>query len=201
MEIMCKRSQQRSLFLLERSVELERRRKLFGLFFIAISLVGIYGWETWGKEKMLYDDVLVLREDIERGTIITKDMLDVKRMDVDEDYLPFDERDRIIGMQASGFLHKGIPLFCENFENDALAPDEKENRYGLCIPTDWIASRPEKMTRGDRIFLFCGKRLIAEALISNLDKDENIEVIVSKDETASICDFVSQGMKLVLVCV
>ena len=176
-------------------------RKLIGILLIGASLLGIYGWETWGKEKFFYDDVLVLRQNLERGTVIEENMLTVKKMNVDETYIPYEEREEIIGLQASGFLHKGIPLFKENFQEGNLTPDESKDRYGLCIPAEWIASKPGQLARGDKVLLFCGERLVTEAMISHIDRDGAIEVIVTKKNASDICHLTSEGLKLVLVCV
>lgn len=176
-----------------------RGKRIFGLFLICVSILGIVSWEHWGKERFLYDEVLVLRENVKKGTIITEDMLDVKNMDMDEPCLAFSEKEKIIGMQTTAFVHKGVPLFSAYFGVPDLVPEKKKNRYGMCLPTEWIASKPAALSRGDRVFLFFGNRLVTEADVAEVTKDGNVEIIVGKKQAAAICQVTADGGRLALV--
>ena len=176
-----------------------RGKRIFGLLLICISVLGIIGWENWGKDQFLYDEVLVLRENAEKGTIITEDMVDVRTMEEDEPCLAFSEKEKIIGMQAAAFIHKGVPLFAEYFQQPGLAPDETKNLYGMCLPAEWIASRPGALSRGDRVLLFFGKELITEADVAEVTKDGAVEIIVAKKQAAAICQVTETGGKLALI--
>ena len=175
------------------------RKRIFGLILICVSIMGIVGWEHWGKERFLYDEVLVLRENVKKGTVITEQMVDVKTMDIDEPCLEFSEKEKIIGMQAAAFIHKGVPLFTAYFQEPDLMPDETKNRYGMCLPTEWIASRPGALSRGDKVFLFFGKRMVTEADVAEVTKDGAVEIIVKKDQAAAICQVTADGGKLALL--
>ena len=174
-------------------------KRIVGLLLICISIAGIIGWEHWGKELFLYDQVLVLRENVPKGTIITEEMLDVEVMEFDEPCFEFSERKQIIGMQAAGFIHKGTPLFATNFQEPDLEPNSEKNRYEMCLPVEWIASKPSTLSRGDEVFLFFGKRLLTEADVAEVTKDGAVEIIVGKAEAASICQVMVDGGRLALV--
>lgn len=176
-----------------------RGKRVFGLILICISILGIVGWEQWGKDYFLYDEVLVLRENVKKGTMITEEMLDVKTMEMDEPCLVFSEKEKVIGMQAAAFLHKGVPLFAEYFQHPDLTPDETRNRYGMCLPTEWIASMPTALSRGDKVFLFFGKRLVTEADVTEVTKEGAVEIIVGKEQAAEICQVTEDGGKLALI--
>ena len=176
-----------------------RGKRIFGLLLICISVFAIIGWEHWGKDRFLYDEVLVLRENVEKGTIITKDMVDVKMAEEDEPCLEFSEKEKIIGMQAAGFIHKGVPLFAAYFQEPGLAPDETKNLYGMCLPSGWIASKPAALSRGDKVFLFFGNRLLTEADVVEVGKDGSVEIIVGKEQAAAICQVTETGGHLVLI--
>lgn len=175
------------------------RKRILGLFLIGISVIGMIGWENWGKEKFLYDEVLVLRESVKQGTIITEDMVDAKTMEMDEPCLKFSEKEKIIGMQTTAYVHKGVPLFTPYFGESDLMPDETRERYGMAIPTDWIASKPEALSRGDRVFLFFGKRMVSEADVAQVTKNGDVEIIVGKEQAAAICQVTADGGRLALI--
>ena len=175
------------------------RKRILGLFLIGISVIGMIGWENWGKEKFLYDEVLVLRESVKQGTIITEDMVDAKTMEMDEPCLKFSEKEKIIGMQTTAYVHKGVPLFTPYFGESDLMPDETRERYGMAIPTDWIASKPEALSRGDKVFLFFGKRMITSADVSAIGKDGCVEIIVERQQAADICQVTEAGGRLTLI--
>ena len=176
-----------------------KRKQIFGLLLICISILGIVGWESWGKERFLYDEVLVLRENVEKGTVITETMVDAKIMEKDEPCLSFSEKETIIGKQAGGFIHKGVPLFTANFEEPGLVPDQTKNLYGMCLPSAWIASKPAALSRGDKVFLFFGKKLVTEADVVEVSKDGSVEIIVGKEEAAAICQVTESGGHLALI--
>lgn len=183
----------------ERRYEVTGRKRILGLLLIGISVMGMIGWENWGKEKILYDEVLVLRENVKKGTVITEDMVDAKTMEMDEPCLKFSEKEKIIGMQTTAYVHKGVPLFSAHFGVPDLIPDETKNRYGMSIPADWIASKPEALSRGDKVFLFFGKSLVTEADVTAVTKNGDVEIIVSKDQAASICQVTADGGRLALI--
>jgi len=176
-----------------------RRKRILGLLLVCISLSGMVCWENWGKDRFLYDEVLVLRENVEKGVVITADMVDVKFMEKDEACFSFSEKDKIIGMQAAAFIHKGVPLFAEYFQEPGLTPDETKNLYGMSLPEEWIASRPEALSRGDKVFLFFGRRMVTEVNVAEVTKDGAVEIIVGKEQAAAICQITAEGGRLALL--
>lgn len=125
-------------FLYERRNDVSRSKQIIGLFLIIVSILGLVFWEKWGKNEFLYDDVLVLRENVERGTLISENMLTVKKMNIEENYIPYEAMEMVIGKQATGFIHKGVPLFEEYVQDPNLSPNEKRETYMLAVPQEWI---------------------------------------------------------------
>jgi len=176
-----------------------RRKRILGLLLVCISVSGMIGWENWGKDRFLYDQVLVLRKNVEKGVLITEDMVDVKSMEQDEACFSFSEKDKVIGMQAAAFIHKGVPLFTEYFQEPGLAPDETKDLYGMSLPEEWIASRPEALSKGDKVFLFFGKEMITGADVANVTKEGAVEIIVKKTQASDICQVTESGGRLALI--
>lgn len=182
----------------ERRKRLHRGKRMIGLFLLVISILGLSVWEQWGKEQLKYDHVLVLKENVEKGTVITASMLESKKMDVGEACILPDDTEQVVGRQAAAFIHKGVPLFYEYFQQGNLSPDEKQGRYVLAIPEEWILSRPQTLSRGDKVFFFCEGTYVTAAFVSAIDGNGVIEVIVDKAQTSKLAGLVSKGEKLVL---
>ena len=72
---MKKRSFMRSLlpFLKENRKEqrLDKGKRFIGILLILVSVGALFTWEKWGKNRFLYDEVLILRQSVEKGTVIT----------------------------------------------------------------------------------------------------------------------------------
>lgn len=178
---------------------METSKRVIGVFLIVISLAGLVVWEKWGKDEFFYDDVLVLRDSVERGTVITASMLTARKMNIDEDYLTYEEREQIIGRQADAFVHEGVPLFVEYFVDPSLSPDERKDKYALALPQEWIVARPETLSRGDKVFFFYGKTCVTAAYVSLVSKDGAVEVIVSREQAADISGILEEGGRFVLI--
>ena len=63
---------------------MDRGKKIIGIVLIAASISALIAWEKWGKTQLLYDEVLVCRENISRGTVMREDMFETVKMDVRE---------------------------------------------------------------------------------------------------------------------
>lgn len=177
---------------------MDATKRVMGIFLILLSMMGLMVWERWGKNALLYDDVLVLRDNIEKGTIVTEKMLTAKKLNIDEDYLAYDQREEIIGLQAAGFVHEGVPLFAAYFQEPNLSPDETRGTYVLALPQECILTKPETLSRGDKVFFFFGKHFVTAADVA-MAEEKGVEVIVSKSQAEAISEILNQGEKLVLV--
>ncbi len=175
----------------ERGGILTRGKTILGLILIGLAVFGMFS----RQDKT---EVLVLKENAERGTRITENMLTTRELEPDEAYIPLEEREKIIGKETVGFLRKGTPLFPEYFREAELTPNEKEGRYGMCIPAGWIVSKPAGMTRGDRVFFYQGRREITSALVYAAEQD-SVEIIVSKEQAAQLCEATDGGKQLAMI--
>lgn len=185
-------------FLYERRNDVSRSKQIIGLFLIIVSILGLVFWEKWGKNEFLYDDALVLRENVERGTLISENMLTVKKMNIEENYIPYEAMEKVIGKQATGFIHKGVPLFEEYVQDPNLSPNEKRETYMLAVPQEWILSKPETLSKGDKVFFFSDGKLLTAAFVSNIFNQDTVEVVTNKEQTEKISKQISMGKKLVL---
>lgn len=177
---------------------MNRSKQIIGILLIIISIIGLAVWEKWGKAQLLYDDVLVLRDNVAKGTVITASMMETRKMNITEDFITFEEKDEIIGKETAAFVHKGVPLFAEYFQEARLSPGEKRGDYVLAVPQEWILSKPETLSKGDKVFFFCGEEILTSAFVSSIGTEELIEVIVDQLQAEKISKVVTEGRKLVL---
>lgn len=128
---------------------MERGKQIIGMLLILVSIGALVTWEKWGKNRFLYDEVLVLNQNVEKGTVITEAMLEKKHMDVSErDCIKAEELQTAIGREAAFFIHKNVPLFSAYFLPEGLTPDESRGRYILSIPSHWLAAAPRVPVKG-----------------------------------------------------
>lgn len=110
-------------------------------------------WETDGRNRYMYETVLVLREDVERGALIREEMLTSIRMDkhlmiVDSVIDP----QSIIGREAKHYLPAGTQLHSRYFEHPGLVTGE--DTFIVKIPQEWLYSVPDTLRRKDQIVFF-----------------------------------------------
>lgn len=184
----------------ERSEVLDRGKRLVGVILMIVSIAALAAWEKWAKEKLLYDQVLVLRENVSRGTVLERDMFETVRMDVKESgWLSPKEAETLEGKEAVSFIHKGMPLFPEYFEQAELSAAAKDGRYVLSVPEDWLESLPASLGRGDRAYFFIGKRLLTSAPVAEVNQEtRSIELIVTGEQAAALSEAASGRGKLVV---
>ena len=96
---------------------MDRGRRLFGVLLIALSVLLLISWERWGRSRFVYDDVLVLRENVQKGSVITERMLTTMRMEhAGREVLGPADRKWLIGKASSQFVHSRAPLYRPYFE-------------------------------------------------------------------------------------
>ena len=177
---------------------MRRIKPIIGILLIILSISGLLIWEKWGKDRLFYDEVLVLKKNVNEGTVITEDLLTTRKLNIDEDYIPSRERESILGKEAASFIHKGTPLFDEFFRLPVLSPSEEKGSYAFAIPQEWIMSVPESLSRGDRLFVFYGSKLLTSAYVVSSGEDEPVEIIVNREQAEQISGIASKGGRLVL---
>lgn len=179
---------------------MDRGKKIIGIVLIVVSISALIVWEKWGKTQLLYDEVLVCRENLSRGTVMRADMFETVKMDVREKgFLRPEEQKSLIGKEAVSFVHKGMPLYPEYFVSEGLSAG-KNGRFILSVPEDWLESMPFSIGRGNRAYFYSGKRLLTEAPVSSFDaENREIEIVVRKEQAALLSEAVSAGKKLVVV--
>lgn len=140
------------------------------------SITTVYYWETKGRDKFLYGEVLVLNQSVEAFTTITEDMLDFIKIDPGN----FIEgavvdKNEVIGKSAMHYIPKYSQLALAYFIGEKVEA-AKEDQYIFTIPPDWIITFPNSLRRGDEIYFYPVK--IPE--VNKEGEDKNISFNTSK---------------------
>lgn len=160
-----------------------RRKKIFGLALIILSLTGMLIWEAKGRDIFTMEEILVLKENIDKNQIITDEMIvATKAREVSKDAIRPKDKNKILGLESVQFVHKATPIFLEYFEKTELIADSESNKYIMAIPNKWLLSYPQSLRRGDTAFFYVDGNRVASAIVVYAKDGTNKEV-VSSDST------------------
>ncbi len=135
---------------------LKKYKRLFGLILL-ISALGFFAfWELIGRSELLYAEVVVLKEDVLKGTEISIDMLEYIKIDSQGiiDNCIMNPND-IIALEAKHFIPAKTQLVSNYFDISSLVL--KDDEKIMKLPDAWIHSFPETLRRKDEIFIYAVK--------------------------------------------
>ena len=142
----------------------KKNKKLMGIFFLILAIAFFVFWEFVGRSELLHESVVVLKEDVQKGDVITSNMLEEVKIDVQNLVKnPIIDENNILGLEAKQFIPAKTQLVKEFFELPVLVLDDDEKIMKL--PNEWIHSYPETLRRKDNIYLYAVK--------SNTDEPKN----------------------------
>lgn len=168
------------------------KRRIAGIVLVMFSVGALGFWELWGRENITYDRVLVLKEALPKNTLITADMLRVKKVDrAGEGALMEGEKSEIVGLETTQFVPAGTELYREYFQESIFAVGEEQGRYILSIPDQWLKAFPQTLRRGDRAFFYCGGEPVTDAVVAYVRDGTNQEVYYGDDERLTSSSSVS----------
>jgi len=126
---------------------------LIGILIIGLMISLVWFWETSGRELYFYQEVVVLNQDIKRGTIISEEILSTEKFEVDRLIeSAIIDKSQIIGLEAKHFIPKNSQLHPFYFEETQLTTDK--NTLITRIPSEWIYSIPNTLRRNDEIVFY-----------------------------------------------
>jgi hypothetical protein len=133
----------------------------------------IYFWETSGREKYLYKEVVLLNQNIEENTRIAPEMLEIAKINPD-DFIEgaVVKKQDVSGKYSVQFLAKNSQI-CLSYFKDSTEEVIKEDFYIFSIPPDWIITFPNSLRRGDIIYFYPVK--------TDIEKEEQTKTINNID--------------------
>ncbi len=136
-----------------RGVPLNRIKGVLGVLLI-ISAVGIIiYWENYGREELLYKEVIIAKEDIFKNDIITGKNITLAKVEnnmITENTAL--EREKVLKKESKQFIPKNSIIDLRYLGEPEL--QIHVNEYIMKIPDAWIHEYPDSLRRGDRIFLY-----------------------------------------------
>jgi len=127
---------------------------ILGVILMLATLAMIYFWETSGREKFLYTEVVVLNQSVEAGSAIEPGMLDLVKVNPDnliEGAVV--DKDEVTGKYSAHYIPKYSQLALAYFKDESIGTI-KEDQYIFTIPSDWIITFPSSLRRGDTIYFY-----------------------------------------------
>jgi hypothetical protein len=169
----------------------KRARLFLGLFLVVCAVSALIYWELNGREKVLMDQVLVARETILPGTVITGDMfmesgiLEDNKID---GALEPNRLNEVLGKVAKQKIIKKAQVTHEYFLDNEFYLNEGESVFKI-LP-EWIYLYSSSLRRGDYVDIYeFGKHVKLGTYRVAFVKDQNdIEVRDVNLESSSILD-------------
>lgn len=153
---------------------------------MVLSLVGIVSWEAFGREELLFTEVLVLNQDTEPYTLITKDMLAVKKV-----YKPnsssytIENVEDVVGKQSTQFIPMASELHERYLSEPTLLVNETKDEYVYSLATNTLKAYPRSIAKGDTVYVFCLDRKILATTVLGLRDANGNEVTQSQNRSVS----------------
>ncbi len=151
-----------------RKVHKERLIGVLGIVLILFTVLLFFAWESFGRVTFTYDSAVVLRQDLQKGTIVKKKMLGIIKVEkgtLIENVIQ--NPDLIIGKRSNTFIPKGLQL-CEEFFSDPELVTGDGNNI-LSVPMEWIYSYPQTIRRGDLVHFYGMDKAMLENSMDGID--------------------------------
>lgn len=142
---------------------------------LIVSALGtVYYWETFGREKFLYKEVLTFKEAVARDTVITPEVAkqSLVTIKVEENKLienAITDKETIIDLATTHYIPKNAQLSPRYFESHELVLED--NQYIFKVPGDWILAMPSSIRRKDTVYFYEVSE--EDTLDLNVESEEN----------------------------
>lgn len=153
---------------------------------MVVAVVGILGWELFGREQLLFTDVLVLNEVAEKYTLITEENLAVKKVyqPSEKSYKPSD-LNKVLGKQTTQFVPKGAELQERFFEDASMQVNENKDEYVYSLNVNALKAYPRSIAKGDKIYIYCMENEMIKTTVLGLRDSNGNEITQSKNRSVS----------------
>lgn len=195
-------------------------KPIVGIALIFVAIVGLIVWEVAGRAHMTTDEVLVAKEEIPPGLILTKEMLHIAKVERGskvEGALMKSDLQRILGKENNCVILKNQQISDAYFQESTFIMDKNLSLFS--IPGDWIAMRSSSLRRGDFVELymensleFMGVYQVAFVKDNNENEVKDIEsvgkkVVLDRENSTSVISHIEiistleQYSKIAAACV
>ena len=134
---------------------MKKLRSIVGILLILLSIAGLFFWEWKGREIILMEEVLVAKEEIQKGTIVSSSMFvekGVMKEMLVEEALTQKDVERLNGKVASQLIARNDQIILDYFRNDEFYLEKDETIF--VIDPSWITMRSSSLRRGDLVDIY-----------------------------------------------
>lgn len=200
-------------------------KTLLGCLLLIVSIAAMIGWELYGRDMIYYDQVVVMKTNVNKGHIIVPEDIEYKKLD-NNSILQGAIKDtkKLIGMETLNYIAENGQVV-EQYVVDSKY-SLKENERIMQLPKSWIISLPETIRRRDKIFIYAinenesssDKYYILKAIVAYVKDNNNkeiydissnrfegssnisdIEIIISDEDFSKMQTFIKNGYKLIIM--
>ena len=158
---------------------MKRIKSILGILLIIISLTGLFFWEWRGREAIMLEQVIVAKEEIQKGTVISNSLFEIKGIPKENKLngaLTPDKVNQIQGKLASQLIAENDQIILDYFTENEFYLEENESIF--VIEPNWIAMRSSSLRRGDIIDVYgnLGGELLGTFQIAYVKDESDREV-------------------------
>ena len=170
-------------------MSVSKAKTLIGLILIVVSILSLVFWEFKGREMLLMDKVLIVKEDIDTGTVLSATMfsdISVPNNAVMEGSISPSELKSITGKIANTKIYKGSQLSKRHFESEMTS--KESNLSYFVIPNEWIYMCSSSVRAYDKVDIISsdGSMNFGRFELAFVKDSEGKEISVSSVDAGSL---------------
>lgn len=170
------------------------KKTIIGILLIIVSLAGIIGWEMFGRDEIVYKEIVVLNQDVEAYTTITAGMLSSRKVyHPSSDVLPVEVADQLVGTVSTQYVPKNVELVKRYFQPKETSISQSE--YVFSLPVDSLIAYPRSLSKGDTVYLQYRDDSVVSSVVLCL-KDANGNDITNTNRETLSAPFETVELKL-----
>lgn len=152
-------------------------KRIVGFVIIVVTLVSVGIWEFWGRETVAYKNILVLKEDLAAGTLLSENDFELKKVESPpSEALKGEDIKELINMQTAQYVAAGTELRREYFTESKFSIGKDTGKGLMSVSTDWLLSYPQTMRRGDKITFYNGTVKLMDGVVAHAKDSGGNEV-------------------------
>ena len=183
-------------------------KSILGVLLLVLSICFFVFWELEGRNSFMYKEVVVLKDSIEKGTLVTQDLLMKTYVDassVVENSV--NDETVVLGLEAKHFIPKNSQIVREYFDSPEIVVDDNEKIMKL--PENLLYSFPQTLRRKDIVYFYpvsgtgegqgqvMHKEPVVSAVVAYVKDSANREVL-SIDESRLVGSSVISSIEVIL---
>ena len=194
-----------------------RKKSVVGIALIVLAVLFFCFWESFGREMIMYPEVLVFNTDMNRGDEVNDENIAKVRIGRTSEGAITDIS-ALSGKVVNQYIKAGEPIYPEYLIEKDMTTSDGEGKFIFSLTEDWLSSYPQSLRRGDMAYIYSNGEYLTNAKVAYVKDSENcevtssdkerlgasasvsaIEVIVDKNEAALISSYAEAGYKLVVM--